>query len=175
LPPSPNRVIVVVMATKQPDDEDEFWERMLAMENGPLTTNFDQLLKTGVELPAPERLDDLQLHRALWNVILALADRRVFIEHTDHLSDRDLYTQLWHRTLREEVPDVDDDDGVWHVNILGGWSEEDTQVFLRHYADDKWRRDWLEDFPDYEMPPHQDPAYDRDRHLPKPHEEPSVP
>ena len=167
--------IVVVMRMKNGDDEDEFLERMLAFENGPFTTNFDQLINAGVELPAPEALDDLQLHRALWNVIMALADRRVFIEHMDHLNDRDLYTQLWHHTLREEAPDVDDDEGVWHVSILGGWNEEDTQVFLRHYADDKWRRDWLEEFPDYEMPPHQDPAYDRARHLPKSYEEPSVP
>jgi hypothetical protein len=62
-----------LLSTKHRGDEDEFWERMLAFENGPFTTNFDQLIKAGVELPAPEQLDDLQLHRTLWNAILALA------------------------------------------------------------------------------------------------------
>jgi hypothetical protein len=161
------------MPTK-PDYEDEFWEPLLAFENGPFTTNFDQLIKAGVEVPAPETLDDSQLHHALWNVISALADLRVFITHTDHLNDRALYTQLWHDTLREEVPEVDDDEGVWHVDMLGGWSEEDTHVFLRHYADEEWRQNCLEEFPEYEMPPHEDPVHDRDRHLPKPYDEPSV-
>jgi hypothetical protein len=158
------------MVTKL-DYDDDFGDRTLTFENGPFTTNFDQLIKTGVELPAPETLDDAQVHQTLWNVIEALADLRVFIEHTDHLSDRDLYMHFWHHTLREEVPDVDVNDGVWHVDILGGGNEEDTRSFLRHYADEQWRRDWLEKFPDYQMPPHKDPAYDRDRHLPKPYEE----
>ena len=87
------------MSTKHRDEEDPCWERMLAFENGPFTTNFDQLVKAGLEPPAPETLDDAQLHRTLWKVILALAELRVFIEHTDHLS------------------------------ILGGWSEKDTQLF----------------------------------------------
>jgi hypothetical protein len=159
------------MSIKHHDEEDQFRRRMLAFETGPFTTNFTQLVKGGLELPLPETLDDAQLHRRLWDTILALADRRVFIDHTDHLSDRELYAHLWHHTLREEVPDIEDSEGTWHVDILGGWSEEDTRLFLRHYADDKWRRDWLEEFPDYELPPHQDPAHNRDRFLPKPDED----
>ena len=70
---------------------------------------------------------------------------------------------------REEVPRLPDDDGgAWHVDLLGGWSEEDTRLFLKYYADDEWRQDWLAQFPDVVMPAHlcwgckagsEDPAY----------------
>ena len=151
--------------------EDEFLKRMDALENGPFTTNFDQLIVAGVQLPEPETVDDAQMHATLWTVIYALAEVGVFIEHTDHLSDRELYSHLWHHTLREEVPDIDDDEGVWHVDVLGGWSEKDMQAFLRYYADDEQRQAWRTDFSGEDLPPREDPPYDRDRHLPKPYEE----
>jgi hypothetical protein len=38
---------------------------------------------------------------------------------------------------------------------------------LKYYADEDARRDWLKDFPDYDMPVHENPPYDRDRDLPQ--------
>lgn len=37
---------------------------------------------------------------------------------------------------------------------------------MKYYADEETRRQWKNDFPDYEMPEHEDPPYDRDRLLP---------
>lgn len=149
------------------DEERAFLERMDAHENGPFTTNFEQLLKAGIALPEPEALDDPAVTRKLWEVIDALADLGVILDQTNHLSDRELYGELWHRVLRDEVPDVPPDETEWwHVDLIGTGSREHILTYLTYYADDDTRGDWRELAPDFEIPPHQDPPFDRDRHLP---------
>jgi hypothetical protein len=109
----------------------------------------------------------------LWEVIGALARMRVFINQTNHLNDRELYTLLSREVLREETPMLTfDPDSAWHLDLLGSGSEEDTYLYLKYYADEDWRRQWLADFSDYEMPAHEDPPYDRDRRLPQSDDEP---
>ena len=111
-------------------------------------------------------MDDRQLTAKLRGVIDALAQRRVFISQTDHLSDRELYALLWGDALREPVKDMPlDEPSAWHIDLLSGGGEEDTGLYLKYYADEETRRHWLEDFPDDEVPPHEEPPYDRDRHL----------
>ncbi len=152
-----------------PEVTEQFLEQVVAYEKAPWTTNFKQLEEAGMELPAPETLNDEQLTKKLWEVIHGLALLRVFLEDTNHLSDRELYTLLWSDMLREEVKAVPlDEDGAYHVSPLGGCSEEDIQLQMKYYADEDWRRHWLEDFPDFPMPEHEDPPYDRDRLLPRP-------
>jgi hypothetical protein len=152
-----------------PEVEEGFWKYVVDYEKAPWTTNFKQLEEAGIELPAPETLNDEQITKKLWEVIHGLALLRVFLDDTDHLSDRELYTALWSNLLREEVKALPPDpDGAWHLSPIGSGSEEDTDLQMKYYADEKWRESFMEDFPDYVMPEHEDPPYDRDRLLPQP-------
>jgi hypothetical protein len=151
-----------------PETAAQFWLSVAAYEQVPWTTHFQELVDAGVELPAPESIDDRQLAAKLSEVVGGLARARVFLSQTDHLSDRELYTQLWGDTLREPVKDMPlDESAAWHIDLLSGGGEENTRLYLKYYADEEIRRHWLADFPDDKVPPHEEPPYDRDRHLPQ--------
>jgi hypothetical protein len=162
------------METCMPDDcsaetEEAFWKQIVDYEEAPWTTQFHQLEGAGVSLPPPGSLNDQELSVKLWEVIHKLALLRVFIEQTDHLNDRELYSHLWTDSLREETKVLPPTaNSAWHIQMLGGCSEEDNLLYLKYYADDDWRRQWHEDFPDDPIPAHEDPPYDRDRLMPKP-------
>ena len=148
--------------------EEAFWKHVVDYEEAPWTTHFKQLEDAGVSLPAPDSLNDEQLTAKLWELIQKLALLRVFIENTDHLSDRELYTELWTNSLREETKAIAlGPDSAYHIQLLSGGSDEDNHLYLKYYADDDWRRDWHKNFPEDPIPPHEDPPYDRDRLLPK--------
>jgi len=154
--------------TLSSQERERFWRNIVAFETAPLTTLLQQLRDAGCELPEPESMTDDQLTVKLGEVIDALARLHVFLEFTDHMSDRDLYIRLLRHELPQEIPWLPDDpQGAWHLQFTSG-SEEDTDAYLRYYADEDERRQWLVDFPDDVMPPHEELPYDRDRHLPAP-------
>lgn len=152
-----------------PELREQFWRRVIDAETAPTTTLVKELNGIGVELPDPEGLDDAALHEVLWKVIQALGTLHVYLDQTDHLSDRELYTKLLRETLPEEMDALDGDDNTaCHIDILGGWSLEDVALFLKYYAGEEQREHWRRNNPEIEMPQHEDPPYDRDSHLPQP-------
>jgi hypothetical protein len=149
--------------------EEAFWKHVVDYEEAPWTTHFQQLENAGVSLPSPDSLKDEELTAKLWDIIQKLALLRVFVEQTDHLSDRQLYTHLWTESLREETKALPlDVNSAYHIQLLGSCSEEDMALYLKYYADDDFRRQWQQDWPNDPIPMHEDPLYDRDRLLPKP-------
>jgi hypothetical protein len=155
-----------------PELQETFLEGILDFERLPVTTLFERLGRAGVDLPDASSLADERLAAKLWEVIRTLGSMNVFLYHTDHLSDRQLYELLWTELLREPGPDLPPDSG-WrnHIDILGGCSEEDIELNHKYYADERERAFWTKEWPNGVMPAHEDPPYDRDRFLPKPPEE----
>jgi hypothetical protein len=151
-----------------PEIREGFWEHVVEYEEAPWTTHFQQLERAGVSMPAPETLNDQEVTAKLWEVINKMAQMRIFLEDTDHLSDRELYTKLWGDLLREETKDILlDQDSACHYQLLSSGAEEDTFLYLKYFADEAWREWWHKDFPDDPIPDHEDPPYDRDRLLPQ--------
>ena len=149
--------------------EEAFWKQLVDYEESPWTTHFQQLENAGVSLPPPDSLKDEELTAKLWDVIEKLALLCVFIEQTDHLSDRELYTHLWTDSLREETKALPlTANSAYHIQMLGSGSDEDNLLYLKYYADKAWRRHWHKEWPNDPMPRHEAPPYDRDRKLPKP-------
>jgi hypothetical protein len=155
--------------------EEEFWKQLVEYEEAPWTTNFERLENAGVSLPSPDSLNDEELTAKLWEIIQSLALLHVFVEETDHLSDRELYSHLWTSSLREETKALPlTAHSAHHIQMLGSGSEEDNLLYLKYYADDASRGYWQEEFPGEPIPAHEDPPFDRDRLLPKPTYDPSV-
>lgn len=121
-----------------------------------------------VQFPDPDSLSDEELEKVLWEKIEELAERRFYLEQTDHLSDRELYEHLCDPEIRDLTSQARLPGESFHWDILGSYSEEDIQLYLRYYADDDTREEWKQDWPKEEIPPKQDPPYDRDSRLPRP-------
>lgn len=153
-----------------PEIRRQFWENVVAYEEAPEHRPYDILIESGLSLPPPDELDDAQLTAKLWELIGALDLMGVYLERTDHLSDRQLYSHLLNDALREEffilhnIPN-----SAWHLDIAESSSEEIMQNHLQYYADDAERAQWADDWPESEMPEPKPLPYDRDRHLPRAH------
>ncbi len=149
-------------------EDDPYLKRMSEWEAGGGTTTSKQLIERGVPLPAPDSMNDEQLHEKLWQVIRGMAETRHYLYSTNHLSDRELYTYLWSEYMNEQTMDLTGlTDCGCHLDLLGSGSDEDTFLSFKYYDGSEQRAEWMASFPDYEMPTHEDPPYDRDRLLPK--------
>jgi hypothetical protein len=144
--------------------EEAFLSSVLAFEMSPKRTLMDLLCELGIELPRPRKLTDSQLTAKLWQVIQALLSRAVVLCNTDHLSDREFYTLLWHETLRQEF--VICPHYTTHVDMTKGGIDDGMGTYLKYYASEEQRRMYAEVYPDFEMPEHVEPPCRRDHLIP---------
>lgn len=150
------------------DLEEEFLKHILAFETTEPTTLLQWLENAGQDVPPPDQLDEVQLHAKLWEVINRMASLGAYLHHTNHLSDRQLYSYLFEEGLREDAVLFPDNPGyVYGLDLLGSGSEEDMQLYMKYFANDEYRADWTAEFPELDLPPHEDPPFDRDKDLPR--------
>jgi hypothetical protein len=150
------------------DMEEEFLRHVLEYENAEPISLLRLLEDSGLEVPPPEQFDDEALTIKLKELIDRMASLGAYLLHTDHLSDRALYEYLYHDGLREDaVLFPENPSYAYMIDLTGSGSEEDNQTYLKYYADEQYRQQWANDWPDDVLPEREAPPFDRDRLLPR--------
>ncbi len=151
-----------------PAMHEQFLRNVMEWESLPESSHLAEMEKTGITFSAPESMDDETLHKELWRLIRALARRETFLEHTDHMSDRQLYAYLWKEGLREvEVMPPQGQGWMCSIDPIGSYGEKEMEIYFKYYMKAKERRQWVKDHPEEVIPPREKPPFDRDRHLPQ--------
>jgi len=138
--------------------ENEFLASMLAWERAPFLP-IAQWFQPELVLPRPETLDDDTLHELLWQTIDQLFSQRIVLDFTDHLSDRQLYCLIYRDILPTPEKKIDSQNNYLHWDCCD--TCDDTETWLRYYANEEDRRAWLRET-DNPLPDHEDPPYFRD-------------
>ncbi|MDO8895005.1 MAG: hypothetical protein Q7J23_05540 [Nitrosomonas sp.] len=149
--------------------QEQFQKSIDAFEQAKWCQPFQVLVASGISLPPSGELSEPELNAKLWEVIKALALMGVYLEHTDHLNDRELYILLLDDILLEEMAFQSGEMNLaCHIDLIGSGSDEDNYIYLKYYADEDDRTLWIKEFPDESIPGRERLPFDRDCRLPKP-------
>lgn len=145
-------------------DENEFLESMLAWERAPALP-ISKWFYPELTLPRPEALDQDDLRELLYQTIDRLFSVHIVLEMTEHLSDRQLYTLIFRDILPSCEKKVELPSNYLHWRCV---DEGDVDLWLRFYATEIEREQWLENggetLPEVQIVPYP-------RELPQPNEE----
>jgi hypothetical protein len=143
-------------------------EMLRASEPENWTPPAEKLAEENVPLLPPAEITDETLTPMLWELLHNLSLRGFYVLHSNHLTDRDLYTALWERGLRDpaHLPGRNPRGG-WFHDFLGSWGQDDVQLWLRFHATDEERAKHAKDYPRDRIPPKEKPPCSRDWRLPK--------
>ena len=131
---------------------------------------LDLLARDGFCIQDPEWNDGDAVHQKLWQLIHKLADLHIYLNNTDHLSDRELFTHLKDEFLTDPFVDghLPGANSFLHIDLIGHGSEKDLTYFLKYYADEDERREISEEYPDLVLPEPAKHPHNRDKSLPQP-------
>lgn len=134
--------------------ENEYLASMLAWERAPALPIADWFTPR-LELSPPETIADSDLPELLSKTIDQLYSKKIVLRCTDHLSNRELFTIIYRDILpccekKVEIPG----------KVLEWMCVEDTETWLRYYANAVERRRYQEEY-ESEIPPNEDPPYRR--------------
>src|SRR5688572_5156437 len=74
------RIVASESDALMPGIQERFWRNVVDFETAETTDVAKELNAIDVELPEPDDLDDVALHKALWCIIEGLARLRVFLD-----------------------------------------------------------------------------------------------
>lgn len=170
-----DREIAAAKSEANPDDAAPFASpnpalepQLRASEPENWTPPAQQLAEQNIPLLPPAEITDETLTPILWELLHNLALRGFYVLHSDHLSDHELYAELWERGLRDpaHLPGRNPRGG-WFHDFLGSCGEDDTRLWLRYYASDGDRAKHAKEYPKDKLPPKEKPPCNRDWRLPK--------
>lgn len=135
--------------------ENEYLASMLAWERAPVLP-IAHWFEPALELPDPEKISDEEIHARLWDAVQKLFDKRIVLDFTDHLSDRQLYCLIYRDILPSPEKKLDRTETYLHWDCADACG--DPEVWLRYYATEEERQRWSDStfrtLPPREQPPH---------------------
>ena len=138
--------------------ENDFLASMLAWEQAPVLPIY-RWFEPELRLPRPGSLGDADLHQILWDVIGKLFQKRIVLDFTDHLSDRELYCLIYRDILPAREKKLDYPCNYLHWDCTG--PSGDPEEWLRYYASEEEREEWADCY-GQPLPPRCDPPHPRD-------------
>jgi len=157
--------------------EETLLRQMLEYETSEPISPFTLLQNAGVTISDPEQLDDTALTAKLQDLIHQLASVGVYLQRTNHLSDRELYKFLYNDELRKDAHLFPENPNyAYIINVAGldlnhvieSGGTVDVRYYLTYYASKKERKQFARAFPELSIPSRKHTPYDRDRFSPKP-------
>ncbi|MCS7304064.1 MAG: hypothetical protein NZ602_03015 [Thermoguttaceae bacterium] len=137
--------------------ENEFLACMLAWEYAPVLPIY-RWFEPELRPPRPDQLSDDELPDILYEVINKLWEKRIVLDFTDHLSDRELYTLIYRDILPAREKKLDLGNNYLHWDCTG--PSPDPEIWLRYYASDQEREEWARTY-HRPPPPKSKPPYPR--------------
>jgi hypothetical protein len=136
--------------------ENDFLASMLEWEVSPVEPIY-RWFEPELRIPVPESLNDDKLSLILFDLIGKLFEKKIVLDFSDHLSDRELYVLIYRGILPSR------EKNLRHRNSYIHWdcSYGDADVWLKYYASDDDREQWSDSYGE-PLPPKQLPLYHRD-------------
>ncbi|MBX3419407.1 MAG: hypothetical protein KF851_17515 [Pirellulaceae bacterium] len=161
LEPFMDESIQVVDLDKLPtDEENAYLSSLLAWERAPVLAIRDWF-NPPLELEPHNSMDDETIHYRVEYLLQLLAEKNIFLDMTDHLSDRQLYCLIARDILPSREKLVDRSGNALRWQCLDPLSDEES--WLRFYASDDERDEWFEET-GLRLPPKEVPPFPR--HMP---------
>jgi len=148
------RVNAELMSTS---NENEFLQSMLEWERAPILP-ICQWFHPELRLPTPDSQSEIPLQEVLYDTIQQLFAKRIVLDFTDHLSDRELYCLIYRDILPAHEKLIQRRNNYLHWDCAN--TDGDPDTWLRFYASEEDRQAWAEETDGY-LPQIEDPPYQR--------------